>query len=105
MCLVVQYSRVISVQHHGRSTCSIAELLDAIYLEISSVQVGYRNCYRQPKLNVMAAYETRRIKYYRTDTDDMEQFDLTSLEVSANCRIHARYWLDLPNIAAIQDKQ
>lgn len=98
-------SQVLLVPHHGSGTSSGTELLDAVQPEIAIIPVGYRNRYRHPKPSVMAAYETRKIKTYRTDTDGMVQVDLPSLNVSAYRRVHQRYWMDRPSTAVAQDEQ
>lgn len=99
------HSQVLLVPHHGSGTSSSAALLDAVQPEIAIIPVGYRNRYRHPKPSVMAAYETRKIKTYRTDTDGMVQVDLPSMKVSAYRQIRQRYWMDRPSTAEAQDEQ
>ncbi|MFM7123445.1 MAG: DNA internalization-related competence protein ComEC/Rec2, partial [Fluviibacter sp.] len=97
-------SQILLVPHHGSGTSSGTELLDAVRPEIAIIPVGYRNRYRHPKPSVMASYETRKIKVYRTDTDGMVQVDLPSMKVSAYRHIRQRYWMDSPSTAAAQDE-
>ena len=98
-------SQVMLVPHHGSGTSSSDRLLDAVQPEIAIVPVGYRNRYRHPKPSVMAAYETRKIRVYRTDADGMVQVNLPSLSVSAYRRDHQRYWMDRPSTAVAQEEQ
>lgn len=99
------HSQVLLVPHHGSGTSSSQSLLDNVQPEIAIIPVGYRNRYRHPKPSVMAAYETRKIKTYRTDTDGMVQVDLPSMKVSAYRQIRQRYWMDRPSTAEAQDEQ
>jgi competence protein ComEC len=101
----VPRSQILLVPHHGSGTSSGEALLDAVQPEVAIVPVGYRNRYRHPKPSVMAAYEARKIKTYRTDTDGMVQVDLPAMTVSAYRRVHQRYWMDQPSIAVAQDEQ
>ena len=101
----LQRSQILLVPHHGSGTSSGTELLDAVQPEIAIIPVGYRNRYRHPKPSVMAAYETRKIKTYRTDSDGMVQVDLPSMNVSAYRRIRQRYWMDRPSTSEVQDDQ
>ncbi len=98
-------SQVLLVPHHGSGTSSSQTLLDAVQPEIAIIPVGYRNRYRHPKPSVMAAYETRKIRTYRTDTDGMVQVDLPSMKVSAYRQIRQRYWMDRASTAEAQDEQ
>lgn len=98
-------SQVLLVPHHGSGTSSGAELLDALQPEIAIIPVGYRNRYRHSKPSVMAAYEARKIKTYRTDADGMVQVDLPSLKVSAYRQIRPRYWMDRPTTNVAQEEQ
>ncbi|MGV0998530.1 MAG: DNA internalization-related competence protein ComEC/Rec2 [Fluviibacter sp.] len=98
-------SQVLLVPHHGSGTSSSTALLDAVQPEVAIVPVGYRNRYRHPKPSVIDAYEARRIKLYRTDTDGMVQVDLPSLKISAYRRSHQRYWMDQPTSVSAQDEQ
>jgi competence protein ComEC len=74
-------------------TCDpvIQAWLDALKPEIVIIPVGYRNRHRHPKPSVMAAYETRKIRTYRTDTDGMVQVGLPSMKVSVYRQIRQRY--------------
>lgn len=98
-------SQILLVPHHGSGTSSGAGLLDAVQPQIAIVPVGYRNRYRHPKPDVIAAYEARRIRIYRTDYDGMVRVELPSLKVSAYRRDHRRYWMDQPSEPSAQDEQ
>ena len=98
-------SQILLVPHHGSGTSSGDALLNAVQPEIAIVPVGYRNRYRHPKPEVMAGYEARKIRIYRTDTDGMVQVDLPAMTVSAYRRVHQRYWMDQPSGAVAQDEQ
>ena len=101
----LSHSQVLLVPHHGSGTSSGTELLDAVQPEIAIIPVGYRNRYRHPKPSVMAAYEARKIRIYRTDADGMVQVDLPALKVSAYRQIRPRYWMDKPSTHVAQDEQ
>jgi competence protein ComEC len=98
-------SQVLLVPHHGSGTSSSPALLDAVQPEIAIIPVGYRNRYRHPKPSVLAAYETRKIRTYRTDTDGMVQVDLPSMTVTAYRHIRQRYWMDKPSTTEAQEDQ
>lgn len=100
----VPHSQILLVPHHGSGTSSSDALLNAVQPEIAIVPVGYRNRYRHPKPSVMAAYEARKIKTYRTDADGMVQVDLPAMTVSAYRHVRQRYWMDQPTIPLAQDE-
>ena len=76
--------------------------LDAVSPEIAIVPVGYRNRYRHPKPEVMAAYEVRKIRTLRTDYGGMIRVDLPDLDVTAYREQRRRYWMDRPGTESLQ---
>ena len=98
----LQHSDVLLVPHHGSGTSSSDAFLDAVSPEIAIVPVGYRNRYRHPKPEVMAAYEVRKIRTLRTDYGGMIRVDLPDLDVTAYREQRRRYWMDRPGTESLQ---
>jgi len=69
------------------------------------VPVGYRNRYRHPKPEVMAAYEARKIRVLRTDTGGMIRVDLPGLDIQAYRETRRRYWMDRPEAGSVQAQE
>ena len=101
----LSHSDVILVPHHGSGTSSGSAFLDAVQPEVAIIPVGYRNRYLHPKPSVLAAYEERKIKTFRSDADGMVQVSLPSMAVTAYRQTHRRYWMDQPEprITPIED--
>jgi len=110
-------SNVLLAPHHGSGTSSTPDFLDAVRPEIALFQVGYRNRFRHPKLEVFERYGKLGIRRIRSDesgavrlrfrtpgagsTDAAEGAgELLSAATNANAPIqviefrteHARYW-------------
>ncbi len=62
-------STLLKVPHHGSRTSSTAAFLDAVAPEAAVISVGRRNVYGHPAPEVVAAYEARGARLYRTDRD------------------------------------
>lgn len=60
-------AEVYKVSHHGSSTSSQAEFLDAMDPEYAVISCGEDNDYGHPHKEVMARLEERHVKVFRTD--------------------------------------
>lgn len=84
---------VLLAPHHGSGTSSTPAFLAAVQPSLALFQVGYRNRYQHPKLEVLARYERLGIRRLRTDESGAISFDsgdgFTPREYR---REHARYW-------------
>jgi competence protein ComEC len=58
---------VLKVAHHGSSTSSTAEFLDAVDPEIAIISVGTDNSYGHPDTDVIARLKAYAVETYRTD--------------------------------------
>ena len=96
------HSDVLLVPHHGSGTSSTAVFLDAVAPTVAIVPVGYRNRYRHPKPEVMAAYEARKIKVLRTDSGGMIRVDLPGLDVWSYREQRRRYWMNRPQTGFLE---
>ena len=101
----LSHSDVMLVPHHGSGTSSTAAFVDAVSPEVVIVPVGYRNRYRHPKPEVMAAYEARKIRVLRTDTGGMIRVDLPGLDIQAYRETRRRYWMDRPEAGSVQAQE
>jgi competence protein ComEC len=61
------HADVLKVGHHGSSTSSTAEFLDAVRPRIALVSVGEGNTYGHPSMNIMASLAERGVEVARTD--------------------------------------
>lgn len=62
-------SDILKVGHHGSKTSASPEFLSAVSPEIAFIQVGAKNRYGHPSLEVLSRLEKSGIKYYRNDLD------------------------------------
>jgi competence protein ComEC len=67
---------VLTVPHHGSRTSSSAAFLDAVRPEVALVSAGYRNRFRHPHPEVLARYEARGVRLWRTDLQGAIRVDL-----------------------------
>ncbi|NMM36871.1 MAG: DNA internalization-related competence protein ComEC/Rec2 [Glaciimonas sp.] len=86
-------ANVLLAPHHGSGTSSTVAFLDAVRPDLALFQVGYRNRYRHPKLEIFERYGAMGIQRLRNDASGAItlQFDQT-LHISEYRSSHARYW-------------
>ena len=60
---------ILKIGHHGSKTSTTEEFLHEVSPRIAIIQVGAKNKYGHPTLEVLNRLENFGIKYYRTDTD------------------------------------
>jgi len=87
-------SDILLVPHHGSTTSSTPEFLDAVGAGEAIVAAGYRNRFRHPRPEVMARYESRAIRTWRTDRDGAIALRLSAegARLSAWRQQRKRYW-------------
>ncbi|GGC99461.1 DNA internalization-related competence protein ComEC/Rec2 [Undibacterium terreum] len=84
---------VLLAPHHGSGTSSTAPFLQAVHPQLALFQVGYRNRFHHPKLEVFERYADFGIKRLRTDESGAITLQFgTDLEFSEYRSEHARYW-------------
>lgn len=76
---------VLKIGHHGSKTSTSEEFLSATSPEVAIIQVGAKNRYGHPALEVLERLENYDIKYYRNDIggdikliSDGQMFSITS---------------------------
>ncbi len=83
---------VLLAPHHGSGTSSTVAFLQAVRPSMAVFQVGYRNRYRHPKLEVFERYREMGIERIRTDSSGAVTIQLgRTLAVSRYRETHARY--------------
>ncbi|MGZ8318344.1 MAG: DNA internalization-related competence protein ComEC/Rec2 [Telluria sp.] len=84
---------VLLAPHHGSGTSSTPAFLAAVKPSHALFQVGYRNRYRHPKLDVLDRYKELGIERLRTDETGAVTMKFgAALEIVPYRREHARYW-------------
>jgi competence protein ComEC len=84
---------VLLAPHHGSGTSSTLAFLQAVRPEVAIFQVGYRNRYHHPKLEVYERYGTLGIRRLRTDDAGALTLDFGQDVAWRSYRgDHARYW-------------
>ena len=84
---------VLLVPHHGSGTSSTPYFLAAVRPSIALFQVGYRNRYRHPKVEVYERYREMGIARIRTDEAGAVEFKSESAFTPRLHRAeHVRYW-------------
>lgn len=84
---------VLLAPHHGSGTSSSVAFLRAVGPAVGIFQVGHRNRYRHPKLQVLERYATLGIDRLRTDHQGAIVLRFGSVvEVEPYRATHARYW-------------
>ena len=84
---------VLLAPHHGSGTSSTPAFLAAVRPELALFQVGYRNRYRHPKLEVIQRYARMGAGRVRTDESGAVTYRFGArVDVSEHRRDHARYW-------------
>ncbi len=92
----------LAVPHHGSRSSSSALLLDTLGAKAAVAQAGYRNRFRHPDAQVVARYDARKIKLFRTDHSGALQWRFAgdgSSTVSSARETQARYWHNRPPTA------
>ena len=86
-------SDVLLAPHHGSGTSSTPAFLNAVRPSLVLFQVGYRNRYRHPKLEVFERYGNLGIARLRTDETGAVELSSADGFVPRPYRSdHARYW-------------
>jgi len=70
-------SDVIKIGHHGSSTATGAEFLDAVHPKIAVISVGKYNHFGHPCPSIVRRLLDRGIKVYRTDRDGSLVMEIT----------------------------
>ena len=60
---------ILKVAHHGSKTSTVEGFLYEVSPQVAVIQVGEKNRYKHPSLEVLNQLENFGIKYYRTDID------------------------------------
>ncbi len=92
----------LAVPHHGSRSSSGAPLLDTLGATAAVAQAGYRNRFRHPDPEVVARYEVRKIRFFRTDHAGALQWRFAedgSSAVQSTRQAAARYWHNRPGAA------
>ncbi len=84
---------VLLAPHHGSGTSSSEAFLRAVQPQLALFQVGYRNRFRHPKLEVFERYGDLGIRRLRNDEAGAITLQFgTSFQFSEYRSEHARYW-------------
>ncbi|MES2757686.1 MAG: DNA internalization-related competence protein ComEC/Rec2 [Pseudomonadota bacterium] len=84
---------VLLAPHHGSGTSSTPAFLEAVRPKLGVFQIGYRNRYRHPKLEVYERYREMGIARMRTDESGAILLHLgAQVDARAYRSEHARYW-------------
>ena len=86
---------VLLAPHHGSTTSSTPEFLDAVAPAVAIFQVGYRNRYRHPNPKVLHRYTERGIEILRSDAHAAITLQLRAGEPPRATRWRVderRYW-------------
>ena len=84
---------VLLAPHHGSGTSSTLPFLNAVQPQVALFQVGYRNRYHHPKLEIFERYGVLGIKRIRSDESGAVTLQFGSSLAISEYRIeHARYW-------------
>jgi competence protein ComEC len=87
------HSDVLLAPHHGSGTSSTRAFLQSVQPDIALFQVGYRNRYHHPKLEVFERYRELGIERLRTDEAGAITLKFgPTLSVTEYRNVHARYW-------------
>jgi competence protein ComEC len=83
---------VLFVPNHGSKTSSSESFIDAVAPKIAIFQLGFRNRFKYPDLNVLHRYERQNIAIYRTDESGAIGVSLPSLRMSVQRSLASPYW-------------
>jgi competence protein ComEC len=75
---------VLKLPHHGSSTGSSADFLDAVNPAYAMISVGKDNEYGHPHVQTLQAVLDRNIKLYRTDVEGTVVFTSDGKNISVN---------------------
>jgi competence protein ComEC len=88
-------AQVLVVPHHGSRTSSTPAFIDAVSPREAIFTVGYRNRFGHPHPAVLARYEARAIRAWRSDRDGAIRARLTvDAVVVERLRKVTHYWSD-----------
>jgi competence protein ComEC len=86
---------VLLAPHHGSGTSSTLAFLQAVRPRAAIFQVGYRNRYHHPKIEVYERYGQLGVQRLRTDESGAILMDFGTRVQAASYRSeHRRYWYD-----------
>ncbi|HEY4901555.1 MAG TPA: hypothetical protein VIH91_12140, partial [Terriglobales bacterium] len=74
---------LLKIGHHGSTTSSSAEFLDAVSPQFAVVSAGYYNSFHHPRPEVMKRFADLQIRTYRTDLAGAVSFYLDGTTVTA----------------------
>ncbi|MBS1197679.1 MAG: ComEC/Rec2-related protein:DNA internalization-related competence protein ComEC/Rec2 [Proteobacteria bacterium] len=86
---------VMLVPHHGSKTSSSEAFLAAVGVREAIISAGYRNRFGHPKGEILARYQARGARVWRTDTQGTILVHLAPnrVDVSAWRELKKRYWI------------
>jgi competence protein ComEC len=76
-------SDLLKIGHHGSTTSSSAEFLQAVAPQFAVVSAGYYNSFHHPRPEVMKRYADLQVRTYRTDLAGAVSFFLDGAAVTA----------------------
>jgi competence protein ComEC len=78
-------AELLKVAHHGSSTSTTPELLDAVHPRFAVISAGYHNSFGHPRQAVLERLQKAHVKTYRTDRLGAITFLLDGTTVEAKC--------------------
>lgn len=78
-------SQIYIVGHHGSSTSSTKEFLEAINPKYAAISLGKSNSYGHPHKEVLSLLGSKNIEYYRTDERGSIIFNINNNDISVVC--------------------
>ena len=78
-----EHADVLKVGHHGSSTATTQQLLDAVRPQYAVISLGYRNPFGFPRRDVLERLQDTRVRTYRTDLQGAVSFYLDGKSVTA----------------------
>jgi competence protein ComEC len=79
---------ILKVAHHGGTTSSIPEFLQAVRPRMAVISVGDRNTFGHPRIEVLGRLESLGITTYRTDLDGAVSFYLDGRGLTPQLALH-----------------
>lgn len=83
---------VLFVPNHGSKTSSSNAFIEAVAPKMAIFQLGFRNRFKYPDLNVLQRYKDQSIAIHRTDELGAIGITLPSLQVSSQRNLDSPYW-------------